>query len=384
MEQDQQTKNQNQTENVFTPTAEGGNKHYWWGVTFFALLALVALVVFSLVDWNQLNDADSSRGEITISGQVAITGIDKSSENSGLVTYSLDFNSSPPKLINQTERMGLFTSSFLEFIDRHGPGGLFFKTLIPVSSVEDDESVEEVVNATYLYDHATNRVTEIIADTEQGAGTMSVSQTAGLLAYSQLAGGETESEQVDSALVSNWEIVITNLAGEPMARIENAAHPAWLLDGSRLLYLKQEGLYALDWLTKEETFMYSISNDRSDYDLTISTMFDVTDTGNYMVITPQGSGKIYVLKVDWPAEQAEVVSLIDSDVAMYSWPVISPNNDSYAVIASRIDAETDSLTQPQVEIRSFTNSQPLTLFPLDDFDVNHVFLDDWVNISSGR
>ena len=202
---------------------------------------------------------------------------------------------------------------------------------------------------------------------------ISWSSAANKLAYTTLKepyGGE------DSSLVWNWDIAVTNEDNEVDFTIEDAVNPLWSPDGAQLLYLKPVGIYVYDIEAQEEIAGATMLLNDSEVFPQLGTMLELSPDGNHLILTGQGAGQIEVFKVTWEPFKLEFVGrIVDSNVN-YSWPVISPDGKTYAVLTR--DLVNGGVANPRVEIRPLLGRDIIYSYPLTGFNTQAIFLDDWI------
>jgi len=293
------------------------------------------------------------------------------SELNTIQTYSLNLNLETPEIKNESEYFGILSSSFIEFTNASEPGGFFFKSFVDVSSDETTDSTS--VNAIFRFDSEDRSIDQITSDPGQQGGVMSWSKEVNRLAYTTLR--ESYGNE-DSSLVWNWNVNVVDVDSEVDHVVEGAVNPAWSPDGTKLLYLKSSGVYVYDFEVEEEIAGPRLKFNDDESLPRLSTMLDLSPDGNYLLMTGQGAGQIEVFKVTWEPLNFEFVGRIFDSSVNYSWPVISPDGKTYAVLTRDIvDGE---VVNPRIEIRPLLGRSVIYSYPLTELNTNSIFLDDWI------
>ena len=321
-----------------------------------------------------LNDTSVSRAGVE--GVLVLSGASWASAASEFKTYSLDLTGETPTLTNESERFNIFSSSFVEFENKQEPNDFFFRALRPATT---SDGVPFLLNALY---HAAfpDEVSELSDALAQQFGIMDYSPSAGSLAYASLR--DTENVDGDISLVWNWDVLVADKDNELVQTIDGAANPVWSPDGQRLFYTKAEGLYAYDFEAEAEVSLLSINISEPNEAVRIGTMFGISPDGRYLILTAQGSGQIEVYEVlPEPLTLQFVGRIVDRGTA-FSWPVVSPDGATYAVLAR--DIVSSKPENPRVEVRGILGREVVFSYPLSDFNPANVFIDDWIAKTVGN
>ncbi len=167
-----------------------------------------------------------------------------------------------------------------------------------------------------------------------------------------------------------WSIYTVQEGGEPQFLV-NGTHPKWV-DGNRFIYLGENGLY-----------MYDIEKGRGVRFLeTSGTTFsnvriDLSDDNSIIVWNNHQDADVTVIRVNnWGGDVPEIDVIGSIPVAGF-WVAISPDSSTVAVQA--VDWEnlkTDP--RPRIEFYSVdTLEKVYDDYPLNEFDQNRMFLNDW-------
>lgn len=232
-----------------------------------------------------------------------------------------------------------------------------------------------MVNTTFRTDFANKDIREITAAPGQQFGTMSWSESSSMLAYMSQNDFIFE-DQLEQAKVDNWNIFVIDREGNTRLALEGAAHPAWMPDGTKLLYLKSDGLYLYDIPAASEVRILQMNAAEGNVGVLTSTMFDISPDGAHLILTTQGRGMIEVFDIIPEPFDVTFVGRITSETESYSWPVISPDSQTYAVLVRNIDSNNGSV--PRIEFRSILGRKVLLSYELKEFAPQTVILDDWI------
>ena len=204
------------------------------------------------------------------------------------------------------------------------------------------------------------------------------SAEAKLLAFNRLKTQEQNTPYIDLLPLENWEIVIVNPGtDEVVSIIKDAFQPKWLGGGSKLLFLKKDGLYIFDIGTKELKKLVAVEPGKN----VISTsMIDLSKDGSHIIWTVPASGIITVYKVSKDTSVIEELGRIQQNGTEFYWPIFSPNGKQYAVQAiDSLKGQDLYRKNPRIEVRETEGRAIIFSSPLDEFDFNQLFSDGWVD-----
>ncbi len=369
-------------------------------MVFYTVLAILVVATvyggFQLLVNNtaQLNVWLGFRSaEITIAdfpGLLLFSAAKNTGDDALVQTYSLHYSDGEMKLVNETEAFNLFTTSKVEFEDVTNPESFFFEAPF-MSSTTDGVTIEN-----RLYHVASKNKINVLASwplTTLPYGSISWSSTQALLART-IPDDYVESDS--TFLSTSWNIDLTDVGGNVVHTIGGGANPVWIPNSSRLLYVGNDGIYLYDrYLPQDEiesdagetlsedvlTKVLSF-NDESGNSIQglIGVLMDVSYDGKNLVVTFPGEGLINVFTISNEPFSLNKVGSVESSGVNYSWPVIAPDNNTYAVLARDVVSFEDAeYANPRIEVRRLDTpeSRPF-VYPLSDFNSKAVFLDDWI------
>ncbi|OGG41481.1 hypothetical protein A2837_03160 [Candidatus Kaiserbacteria bacterium RIFCSPHIGHO2_01_FULL_46_22] len=284
-------------------------------------------------------------------------------------TYSLNLTNGSMQVVNESERFGFFSTSAIEFSSAENDSNFFFRAVAVDNTSGTTTLVKRVVHAVLP-----DQVKVLAQESTDQYGTMSWSESSKMLARSVV--GETVSG-TERAITSNWKTLISNEAGEVQSEIPDAAHPTWMPNSDVLLYLRSDGIYAYDMDVGAELRLISFLERGEVFTSVIGIMFEVSPDGRRLVVTTPGRGNVSVYEVTATMDVTKLYSR-DNDSVSYSWPVVSPDGMSYAVIAR--DIVNEALANPRIEFYAMDNDRQevIATQSLADFDPTLVYLDDWI------
>lgn len=291
-------------------------------------------------------------------------------------TYSINFNREDNRLTNESSYFGVLSSSFVEFENILDPSAFFAKLLTVSTSTEGDRTA----NNTLYHVSLPDSLIEVNSDSSQQFGTLSYSDTTGSLAYMSFRGGRGDTPvSFSSPEIADWSIFIddSNYSNdEVLAIIDGAVHPVWMPDGVKLLYVKADGIYFYDMAVGLEQQVLQFSPREAAGKLTAATMLDVSEDGQYLILTLEGLGNIEVYKITPEPFTLDLEGRIVNPNTTYSWPLIAPDGKTYAVLAK--DIVDNGFDNPRIEVRSVMGRKILVSYPLGDFTSGTILLDDWI------
>lgn len=299
-----------------------------------------------------------------IGGYLLLSGVDQNAKSSTLI-YSLDMSQSEPK--PQQLLVGSPWNASIEFSDVSEPADFFFDGI--------DSSVAKEPDGTKVkqYDAASDSLKSFNSITGTYTEHLAWSFVNDHFAYSRLAVPFVS--YTDLVSVDSWETVVSNLQNDSIVTVlPKATQPKWSPDGSKLVVLETDGLYAVNVAsgTKERI--------TPEATLLATSMFDISQDGRFLVQTVGKSGIIIMYVItSWEPFHMEELGRIKLPDTEFYWPQFSPNGDYYVVQA--IDAAEEGATvrnNPRLEVRPTLGRNVLKTFTLPHFDFNALFTDTWL------
>jgi len=332
----------------------------------FAVLYFAIPVFVLAPEDDKAEEVELTRADLT--GRVVFSAHKQEGENISLKTYSINLNEENPTLVSVSDRFGVPSSSWAEFIDPNDmEKGGFFKTFT------SDPASAEPVNALYKYtpEDGLKLWGGEVNEEYTSFGSVSFSPTTGLLAYVI-----EDKESDNSAFVENWSIGIESSTGERVALLEGAIHPAWMPDGDILVFLKADGVYRYQVSTKEELRLLQLIPNTPDAKVLIGSMLTVSPNGRYVLFVNQTGETIDVYQFNAEVNRLSPVTTIKEAGTLFTWPVVSPDSKAFAVVSYNMSGQ-GVLTEPRMEFRAIDNSEVVFSYPLNEFIIGDVYLDDW-------
>lgn len=258
--------------------------------------------------------------------------------------------------------------AFVEFTDKFDAAKLYFNASSKYTADEADQT------GLHSWDLDTNTFTYYKGATGNIERDLNFSQITGQLAFVRLK--SSVKSDIKIPRIDDYEIVILDPEEDSVvAVIEGGLYPRWSPSENVLLYLRTDGLYEFSVETKQSYKV--LGPNESDVLLTPSTMIAISPEGSHVVLTSQGSGSITIFNVEsWNPATLLLTETVADDSKFYTAPVISPEGTMYAVLTT--DKNGDVFTNPRLEIRGMHGPDILFSYPLDTFDPQKFFIDDWV------
>jgi|GEM_PF-6080823 len=312
---------------------------------------------------NKLNSAD-------LSGRVIYSGVPQTSDIAAPKTYSLNLTNNEMQVVNESERFDIYSSSAVEFSTADNDKDFFFRALAVSDSAGTSTVVKRVVHAV-----VPERLGTLAEESLDQYGTMSWSENGKLLARGVLMENVPEAEKTST---ENWQVVLTDEGGEVKLEIPDAANPVWMPNSNVLLFLRSDGIYAYDMSVEREVRIISfLGQNKQPFSSVIGIMFEVSPDGRRLILTTPGTGNISVYEVSPTLDVTKLYSHENQSVN-YSWPVVSPDGMSYAVIAR--DIADGKLINPRIEFYTMDDASftMISSHSLNEYDPSQVYLDDWI------
>lgn len=190
-------------------------------------------------------------------------------------------------------------------------------------------------------------------------------------------------EKEDGENPEDSSIYILNLDGES-EKITEGAFPLFSPDGKYLLVLKNDGLYTVDLVTKEEHFVLEYTPDVLDEYYEIGEMekelpnwlnfrMSYSYEKNLLMLTETISSDLFILEVaSWSPFEYEI--LFDADFYTPNWPVFSPCGKYFAI---QEFASEDS-SSSHVGVFDLETLEREKSFSLEIFERDYIWLTDWL------
>lgn len=263
-------------------------------------------------------------------------------------------------------------SSLAEFMDVSDPNSGFFTSAVSPYSLmleADDFGI-------HLVDPVEETLTYITSASSTRERNLAWSESAQLLAYSRL---QTRYEKsFDTIQTKNWEIAIVDPVNDALVQvITEAVQPVWSPDGTKLVYLKNDGLYVYQLDTQQETKVLGAAEGGQ---FLATSMINVSPDGKYLIWTTPGLGLIVMNEiVSWDSFALKELGRIEDADTQFYWPQFSPDGAYYVVQA--IDDPIDGRpgrSNERLEIRPTLGKNIVYSYLLNEFDFNSFFTDSWI------
>lgn len=304
-------------------------------------------------------DVSGIQGHIVFSG---LTDVQPTQQ-----VYTLDTSKETASAV--TLLPGNKFGAFAEFIDKINTSDFFFKT----TDRSQDPDIDK--RRIQRFDVETGTLASFKSMTGLYEQNIAWSQTANRLAYSRLAVPFVS--YTDLVSLKNWEIAVGNPDTDEVVKVlAESSQPKWSPDGSKLLFLKSDGVYVYDFLSDTITQVLPITEGQ----MLSTSMIDVSPDGKYLVLTIGRKGMIIMNEISsWEPFSYKELGRIHVDKTEYYWPQFSPDSSYYVVqaIDSAKEGEVER-NNPRFEIRSTLGRTILRTFPVPQFDFNAFFTDTWV------
>jgi len=316
----------------------------------------------------------------SVSGLIILSGQEKK-PTSEMQFMALDVSSSTaqPGVYNADHTLSVMA----EFDNPNNPSGYFFLGNLPGGGL-----------GISYHDNGTNELG--FYENTAGLSTRNIdwSQSTKLLAYDRTKEGVGR-DYVDQIQKISKEVVIYKPdTEETVLIIPGAVQPQWLPDGESLIYMKRDGLYLHTIDSKQERILWKVAEGGIAPGI---TMINLSPDGKYLAWTTAKKGVISMFEVvsgdedSIELDELGRISLPDTEVY---WPQFSPDGNHYAVqvidsarntfVESESESGSETYIMPSVrenariEIRPTKGREVVYTHPLDRFDFNQFFTDDWI------
>jgi Tol biopolymer transport system component len=187
------------------------------------------------------------------------------------------------------------------------------------------------------------------------------------IAFTALAPSKTNAFRIDP---EEWSVHTVDLNGATTT-VDSGTYPFWSPDGTRILYMKSDGLYIYDAATEQKVRVFP-----SLYPTTsVSMKLDVSDDGKKIVWSQLG--RIYVLDIDsWEKGTVLMNRIIRTGKNVMYSPIISPYN-RYVIYKEADYNPSGDIVNPNIVAYDLQESTRRVLLPLDQYDFELSFFSDW-------
>jgi len=180
---------------------------------------------------------------------------------------------------------------------------------------------------------------------------------------------EVFAEAQNNIQLENWSVAIhENKTGALVTIIEAAAKPIFATRGTDvlLIFMKKSGIYMYNTTTNEQALVSEIYTN-----LSFLEDFTVNYNNTLLIFTSQQTGLISVQGESLDSDTHNEIGVIVNSGMEYSNPLISPDDNSYAVLASESNAN------QAIEFRLVQNREVLKTLSLGDYLPGFTSLNLW-------
>lgn len=313
-------------------------------------------------------DGKSMEGGAGISGTLYFSSW-KDGDQVPISIYSLNLDEADPEFVTPNQN---FPRMAVDFVSKNNPSLAYF--------VMGKPSIRDNVFRTgiYSYDYAqASGLLELDVSPAVSKRELTWSQAAGLLAYTARRGG-SEGDYDRTINLNEWYIATFNPeSGEEFIVEEAGSHPHWSPDGTKMLYLREEGLFVYDFTTFSRNLIIGLADD-GDGTVGGSSMLGLSPDGRYLVWSTPSLQLLTIYEItSWDTMTINELGRIQTDGTEYYWPVFSPDSNYYVVQAIDAVEGSDERVNPRLEFRYVLGREVIKSIPLDEFDFMRAFTDDW-------
>jgi hypothetical protein len=309
---------------------------------------------------------DSSSVLVEPSGYIFFTGVEKSTGRMNEWYYDL----SAPEAGPASFLPRLPSSGMIEFENVAAPSGTFYLTAVSSSSRLLEKGSPLGIHRFNFAQGYADYLSSTRSSLQRG---LALSPDRLTLAFSH---GNSGVAEADLYLLSNWSSALVDVASNTIsAEVSGAIQPKWSPDGSKILFMKTDGLYLYTVATHEQEKVLAIPESGQ---MLTSSMYDVSPDGKRLIMTIPKKGVIIVNNiVTWEPFTLQEVGRIHEDATEYYWPQFSADGLYYTVQAITGAARSDQRSDPRLEVRPILSRKVTMSLPLGNFDFNRLFTDTW-------
>lgn len=284
-------------------------------------------------------------------------------------TYILDLKdaSAKPKILFPEHQL----SAMAEFKNTKDISKVFLLATSTRSMAEESDKV-----GVSYYDSKTKILQSFKSTKGTNERNFAWSEKKKLLAFNRMKA--KQGTYLDLISLENWETVILKPDTDEIVRlIDGAYQPQWSPDGTKLVYLKSDGLYVSTLDSKDETKVVTLPQGGL---VTGTSMMTLSPDASRLIWTTAKVGIISVFKIDsWSSFTITEIGKLQMPETEFYWPVFSPDGAFYAVQAiDTLKGDDFYRKNARIEIRSITNRNVSFMYPLSGFDFDQLFSDSWI------
>jgi len=172
----------------------------------------------------------------------------------------------------------------------------------------------------------------------------------------------------------NWSLDTVDVDGKT-EHIDAGTNSVWSPDGTRLLFLKNDGLYIRALSGEKSEKVYSLSEQYVATNMKLGLSHD----GRHLALGFPNKNQLLIFEIlSWNPFSSKLVSRIMKEGKLIFWPVFSPD-DRY-IVFQEVDFYPDhsqTLLSPRLVAYDTVTSRYLELANLDQYNFNFAFIDDW-------
>lgn len=172
-----------------------------------------------------------------------------------------------------------------------------------------------------------------------------------------------------------WAIYYSEGAGLDPVHIADGIYPNISLDGSRVLYLADDGIHMYTVNGSEDVLVHPMFSGSASANM----MMTVSKNGSRLAITNPSNEELILMEIDW--EESSVQEIATYSIAAF-WPVFSPDGEVMAV--QEIDwvfmEELDDYepTNARLTLIDLNSGETSSVLDLSGYEQMQLFVGDWV------